>query len=176
MPDSDGYPAWVSEICERVVARLAAIKAIRAVALGGSRARGTARKDSDIDLALYYDSVHAVSDRATQCGCARAGPSPRRRPGHAAGCLGPWRERRLMAPDRRSCRDLRRARSGRRVHPRSNRRRLSAGHPIGFQNKSMQVRRTFADHSMTRLALKLVVSYPPSMRRALIDKHLFKEG
>jgi len=38
MPDSDNYPAWVSEICERVVARPAGIKGIRAVALGGSAA------------------------------------------------------------------------------------------------------------------------------------------
>lgn len=55
MPDSDNYPSWVSEVCERVVARLAVIDGIWAVALGGSRARGTAREDSDIDLALYYD-------------------------------------------------------------------------------------------------------------------------
>lgn len=46
----------VDEICERVVAGLAPLEGIRAVVLGGSRARGTAREDSDIDLALYYDS------------------------------------------------------------------------------------------------------------------------
>jgi len=55
MCDTDNNPAWVSEICERVVTRLAAIDGIRALALGGSRARNTAREDSDIDLALYYD-------------------------------------------------------------------------------------------------------------------------
>jgi len=53
MPDSE--TAWVSEICERAAARLAAIEGVRAVALGGSRARGTAREDFDIDLAVYYD-------------------------------------------------------------------------------------------------------------------------
>ncbi|WP_330269765.1 nucleotidyltransferase domain-containing protein [Streptomyces griseorubiginosus] len=34
--------------------RLAALPAVRAVALGGSRAQGTARPDSDWDLAVYY--------------------------------------------------------------------------------------------------------------------------
>ncbi|GAA0904155.1 hypothetical protein GCM10009549_07440 [Streptomyces thermoalcalitolerans] len=34
--------------------RLAALPGVRAVALGGSRARGTHRPDSDWDLALYY--------------------------------------------------------------------------------------------------------------------------
>jgi predicted nucleotidyltransferase len=64
MPDSDNYPVWVSEICKRVAARLAAIKGIRAVALGGSRARGTAREDSDIDLGLYYDQVRCSAWKA----------------------------------------------------------------------------------------------------------------
>src|SRR4051795_8732734 len=34
--------------------RLAALPAVQAVALGGSRAQGTARPDSDWDLAIYY--------------------------------------------------------------------------------------------------------------------------
>src|SRR6516162_5375801 len=48
-------PAWVDETCRLVAARVAPIKGIQAIALGGSRARGTAREDSDIDLGLYYD-------------------------------------------------------------------------------------------------------------------------
>jgi predicted nucleotidyltransferase len=48
-------PQWVKEICGRVVARLAPLKGLKAIVLGGSRARGTAREDSDLDLALYYD-------------------------------------------------------------------------------------------------------------------------
>ncbi|AQZ70263.1 DNA polymerase subunit beta [[Actinomadura] parvosata subsp. kistnae] len=37
-----------------MAARLAAVPGVVAVALGGSRARGTHRPDSDIDLGLYY--------------------------------------------------------------------------------------------------------------------------
>jgi predicted nucleotidyltransferase len=55
MRASNNTPTWVSETCARVVARLVAIEGIRAIALGGSRARGTAREDSDTDLGLYYD-------------------------------------------------------------------------------------------------------------------------
>ncbi|MBV8362017.1 MAG: nucleotidyltransferase domain-containing protein, partial [Deltaproteobacteria bacterium] len=57
-PCSAGQPSaasWVDEICERIAERLASIAGIKAVALGGSRARGTAHEDSDIDLGLYYD-------------------------------------------------------------------------------------------------------------------------
>ncbi|MET9773750.1 nucleotidyltransferase domain-containing protein [Streptomyces sp. NPDC006367] len=39
---------------DTTVARLAALPAVRAVTLGGSRARGTHRPDSDWDLAVYY--------------------------------------------------------------------------------------------------------------------------
>ena len=54
----------MDEISERVVARLSPLKGIRAIVLGGSRARGTAREDSDVDLALYYDprTPFAVKD------------------------------------------------------------------------------------------------------------------
>jgi predicted nucleotidyltransferase len=44
----------IFDLCRRVASRLAAVKGIAAVAVGGSWARGTARADSDIDLGLYY--------------------------------------------------------------------------------------------------------------------------
>lgn len=46
-----------------------AVEGIRAVALGGSRARGTNRPDSDLDLGLYYDGdldVRALEELATR--------------------------------------------------------------------------------------------------------------
>ncbi|CAM5638344.1 nucleotidyltransferase domain-containing protein [Streptomyces canus] len=42
--------------------RLAALPAVRAVALGGSRAQGTARPDSDWDLAVYYRGAFDPAD------------------------------------------------------------------------------------------------------------------
>ena len=45
-----------SALLERIVAVLAADRATRAVALGGSYARGHATADSDIDVVLYYDA------------------------------------------------------------------------------------------------------------------------
>lgn len=43
-----------SAFTDRVADRLAALPGVRAVALGGSRAQGTHRPDSDWDLAVYY--------------------------------------------------------------------------------------------------------------------------
>ena len=182
--DSDNNPAWVSEICERVVGRVRAIYGIRALALGGSRARSTAREDSDIDLALYYDpsapfpigqldaAVHELDDR------------------HAGGLVTPpgawgtgvngggW----LLIDDHHVdflYRDLRRVRE---VVERCVRGEIDAvyqlGHPIGFQNQiyagETHFCRPLYDPAEELGALKkLVEVYPPRMRQALIDKHLF---
>jgi predicted nucleotidyltransferase len=184
MSDADNNPAWVSEICERVVARVGAIDGIRALALGGSRARSTAREDSDIDLALYYDpsapfpigqldaAVHDLDDR------------------HADGLVTPpgawgtgvngggW----LLIDDHHVdflYRDLRRVRE---VVERCVRGEIDAvyqlGHPIGFQNQiyagETHFCRPLYDPTEELGALKkLVEAYPPRMRQALIDKHLF---
>ncbi|WP_369367405.1 nucleotidyltransferase domain-containing protein [Streptomyces sp. CG4] len=43
-----------ADFLSRTADRLAALPAVRAVALGGSRAQGTHRDDSDWDLAVYY--------------------------------------------------------------------------------------------------------------------------
>jgi len=182
--DSDNNPAWVSEICERVVGRVRAIYGIRALALGGSRARSTAREDSDIDLALYYDpsapfpigqldaAVHELDDRhagglVTPPGASGTGVNG-----------GGW----LLIDDHHVdflYRDLRRVRE---VVERCVRGEIDAvyqlGHPIGFQNQiyagETHFCRPLYDPAEELGALKkLVEVYPPRMRQALIDKHLF---
>ena len=40
--------------CRNIASRLASLEGVRAVALGGSRAAGTSRPDSDWDFAIYY--------------------------------------------------------------------------------------------------------------------------
>jgi hypothetical protein len=184
MPESDNYPAWLREICERVVAQLAAIIGIRAVALGGSRARGTAREDSDIDLALYYDPSAPFS--IEQLDAAACVLDDR----HAGGLvtpLGAWGRgvnggAWLLIEGRHVdflYRDLRRVRE---VIDRCVRGQIDAayqlGHPIGFQNQiyagEAHFCRPLYDPAAELGALKqLVVSYPAGMRRALIGKHLF---
>ena len=44
----------VNDLIDEVVGRLRRVSGVAAVVLGGSRARGTATRHSDIDLALYY--------------------------------------------------------------------------------------------------------------------------
>ncbi len=69
--------------------RLIAIPGVVAVALGGSRARGTARPDSDLDLGLYYDGarpldiarLNALCRELDDAGAAQATPT---------GGWGPW--------------------------------------------------------------------------------------
>ncbi|MGH3294070.1 MAG: nucleotidyltransferase domain-containing protein, partial [Trebonia sp.] len=45
--DDDTFPAYVAD-------RLAGLPGVRAVTLGGSRAEGTHRPDSDWDFSVYY--------------------------------------------------------------------------------------------------------------------------
>jgi predicted nucleotidyltransferase len=184
MPDTETDPAWVNEICERVAARLATIEGVRAVALGGSRARGTAREDSDIDIAVHYDpaapfpieqldtAARDLDDRhtgglVTQPGAWGAGVNG-----------GGWL---LMSGHHVDIlyRDLRRVRE---VVERCVRGEIDAvyqlGHPIGFQNQiyagEAHFCRPLYDPAGEVAALKkLVKAYPPRMRRALIEKHLF---
>ncbi len=52
----------VAEFVDEVAERLAGLPAVVAVALGGSRADGTHRPDSDWDLALYYRGAFDPAD------------------------------------------------------------------------------------------------------------------
>ncbi|MER6614146.1 nucleotidyltransferase domain-containing protein [Streptomyces xantholiticus] len=71
---------------EDMAARLAHVPGVRAVALGGSRARGTHRPDSDWDLGVYYrgqvdvDALAALASELTGGPVEVAGP----------GGWGPW--------------------------------------------------------------------------------------
>jgi hypothetical protein len=174
----------MDEISERVVARFAPLKGIRAIVLGGSRARGTAREDSDVDLALYYDprAPFAVKD----VDAAASDLDDR----HLAGLMTPfgawgagvngggW----LLIGARHVdllYRDLRRVRA---VIERCVLGEMDAvyqlGHPVGFQNQiyagEIAVCQPLYDPAGEVATLKqLVAVYPPRMRRALVDKHLF---
>jgi hypothetical protein len=177
-------PTWVTGVSARVTARLAAIEGIEAVALGGSRARGTAREDSDIDLALYYDP--AAPFALDQLDAATADLDDR----HTSGLVtsfgewgpgvngGGW----LLIEGHHVdliYRDLHRVRT---VVEQCERGEIDAayqlGHPLGFQNQIYAGETHFcrplydpAGH-LTKLK-KSVEVYPPRMRRALVDKHLF---
>jgi predicted nucleotidyltransferase len=180
----DSETPCVSELCERVAARLATIEGVRAVALGGSRARGTAREDSDIDLALYYDPtapfpIKQLEAAASELDDRHAGGLVTLPGAWGAGANGGgW----LLIGGHHVdilYRDLRRVRE---VVERCVRGEIDAvyqlGHPIGFQDQiyagETHFCRPLYDPAGELTALKrLVDEYPPRMRRALIDKHLF---
>src|SRR5262249_54796306 len=50
-----------NDLISSLVERLAAIRGVKAVVLGGSYARGRARPGSDIDLGVFYSEAHTFS-------------------------------------------------------------------------------------------------------------------
>ena len=54
----------IEDILNLVVARVSKIDGVKAIVLGGSRARGTADERSDVDLGIYYDGAHPFSTAA----------------------------------------------------------------------------------------------------------------
>lgn len=71
---------------EQMAARLTAVRGIRAVALGGSRARGSHRPDSDWDLGVYYRGSVDVSALTALAGEMTGAPVEVAGPGG----WGPW--------------------------------------------------------------------------------------
>ena len=70
-------------LLRRLVAALSAVPGVEAIALGGSRARGTATAHSDYDIGLYYRASRPIDVAALGRGRGRlddrgAGPRSRR--------------------------------------------------------------------------------------------------
>jgi predicted nucleotidyltransferase len=72
---------------DAIAARLAAVPGVVAVALGGSRARGTAAPDSDVDLGLCYEPACPPSRDALN---ALARELDDRHPADAVTAFGEW--------------------------------------------------------------------------------------
>ncbi len=49
-----------TQVLTHIVSRLQHIKGITAIALGGSRARGTHTEKSDVDIGIYYETENAL--------------------------------------------------------------------------------------------------------------------
>ncbi len=179
---------WLDPLASTIVSRLSVVDGVAAIVLGGSRARGTARPDSDVDIGVYYDPrrpfVIKTLDEA-----AREFDDDHRTglmttfgewgPGVNGG--GGW----LVIGGRHVdflYRDLRRVED---VILLCRQGRVDAvyqlGHPMGFQNQiyagEIQCCRPLHDSSREIARLKqLVANYPPALRRALCSKHLFDAG
>jgi predicted nucleotidyltransferase len=174
----------IQSIFDRVVTRLGSVTGIEAIALGGSRARGTADRHSDIDLGIYYDSRRPFQLSALER--AARDLDDRNSPGLLTplGAWGPgvdgggWLQidgqhvdflyRDLVAV-RQAIDDCRAG-------------RISAayqlGHPMGFhcQIYPGEIRCCVPLHdprSKLRKLKRQVAVYPAVFRRAMVTKHFF---
>jgi predicted nucleotidyltransferase len=172
-------------IAEPVAARLGQINGVLAVVLGGSRARGSAHTDSDIDLGLYYEPAHRPSLATLR---ALACELDDRHPPEAAtefGEWGPWINGGawlqidghhvdwLYRDLDRVTRMIEECRAGRPTVD------YQIGHPHGFHNHmymgEVHYCRPLHDPSGVVTQLKaLTTPYPGPLKRTLIDKFLFE--
>ena len=177
------YPlaAQITDIADR----LAQIDGVVAVALGGSRARGAARPDSDVDLGIYYDpdrrpSVAALNQLAQEL--------DDRHPTDAISTFGEWgpwingggwlvidgvHVDWLFRDLRRVAWAIAECRAGR---PTSD---YQIGHPHGFHSHiymgEVHHARALRDFSGALAQLQALTSeYPPLLKRVLIQKFLFE--
>jgi predicted nucleotidyltransferase len=178
---------WLEDLCKRLVARLAPIDGIAAIALGGSRARCTAGPDSDVDIGLYYDPDTAFSIEELDVAARELDDRHLSKLVTRLGDWGPgvngggW----LLIEGRHVdflYRDLKRVRE---TIEQCREGKVGAvyqlGHPMGFQSQihlgEVHYCRPLYDPAGELTALKaLAKDYPPKMRDALIEKHLFDAG
>jgi predicted nucleotidyltransferase len=174
----------ISRIIDRIVARISGVRGIRAIVLGGSRARGTSDEHSDIDLGIYYDSRRPFRIPDLERAASELDDRHRRGLLTPFGAWGPgvngggwlvvegrhvdflYRDLNLV---RRAIADCRAGRPGS-IH--------QLGHPLGFHNQihagEISVCRPLYDPAGVVRALKgAIAKYPPPLRRAIVTKHMF---
>jgi predicted nucleotidyltransferase len=174
----------IQSIFDRVVASIGHVRGIVAIALGGSRARGTADQHSDIDLGIYYNSRRPF--RIGDLERAARELDDRKSPGliTAFGAWGPgvngggWLQIDGMQVDflYRDIVAVHRAiddcRTGRVTSI------YQLGHPLGFHSQ-IYAGETYCcvpihdPRSILRRLKRKVVVYPAAMRQAIVTKHLF---
>ncbi|WP_438024057.1 nucleotidyltransferase domain-containing protein [Sorangium sp. So ce233] len=191
------------DVAARVAARLGTIPGVAAVVLGGSRSRGEAHADSDIDLGIYYEperppdleALRALARELCASGPAQ-GVAPLAKELHGSvpedavtplGAWGPWINGGawLEIEGRRVdwlYRDLARVR---RVIEACRAGQVTCdyqpGHPHGFLDAIYLAEvhdcLPLVDREGALGPLKaLVTPYPPRLRRALIDRFLWEAG
>ncbi len=174
----------IGGIIDQIVARVAGVAGVRAIVVGGSRARGTADEHSDIDLGIYYDPLRPFRIPDLERAAAELDDKHRRgllTPFGAWGAGvdgGGWlvvggyhvdflyRDLNLVL---RSIEDCRAGRPGS---------IYQLGHPLGFHNQihagEISVCRPLYDPAGAVRALKRAVAkYPPRLRHAIVTKHMF---
>ncbi|MEU0373991.1 nucleotidyltransferase domain-containing protein [Streptomyces sp. NPDC006283] len=161
---------------EDMAARLTRVRGVRAVALGGSRARGAHRPDSDWDLGLYYRGNVDVAALTALASEATGGPVDVAGPGG----WGPWVDGGAWLSVNGAqvdwiLRDLNRVE---RVWAECLAGRfetgMQPGHPLGFWSPAypgeVALCRVLADPAgeLTKLRQQ-TRKYPEPLRRALVD-------
>lgn len=160
----------------RIARRLAAVPGIRAVVLGGSRARGTHHEDSDVDIGLLYDAA-GVDLSALQEAAAGIHGAPVEVAG--PGGWGPWVDGGAwLSVDGTAVdlilRDVDRVRAQRdravrgefAVHHQT-------GHPLGFLdvNYAAEVATCLplaGDHALVEELRSGLIPYPSALRDSLV--------
>lgn len=159
-----------------MAARLTGVAGVRAVALGGSRARGAERPDSDWDLGIYYrgevdtPALEALAAELTGVPVRVAGP----------GGWGPWvNGGAWLTVDGAAVdwilRDLDRVE---RVWAECAEGRFEVGtqigHPLGFWSPAypgeVALCRVLADPGGELTALREAISYPEPLRAAIVER------
>ncbi|MGN9845494.1 nucleotidyltransferase domain-containing protein [Nonomuraea sp. H19] len=158
-----------------IAAKLVQVPGVVAVVLGGSRARGTHRPDSDIDLGLYYRGKLAVGELRALAHELTGEPTEVTEPGgwgpwvDGGGWLtvDGWRVDWIYRDLDRVHRIWRDCQAGRYEIG------TQVGHPLGFYSHAyvgeVALCRVLADPGGELAALRAeVATYPPALREAVI--------
>ncbi|MGH2608636.1 MAG: nucleotidyltransferase domain-containing protein [Tepidiformaceae bacterium] len=171
-------------LAARIAARLVAIEGVAAVALGGSRARGTAAAGSDVDLGVFYHARHPP--RVEALAALAAELDDERRLGLATGFgeWGPWVNGGAWLQVDGIAVDWLYREIGRVTDVIESCRRGEVtcdyylGHPHGFHNHiylgEVHYSLPLADPGNALSALKVLVAhYPSEMRARIVSQYLY---